>query len=237
MMRSKKIAVILILMLILFGLAIIFVTGQDLLGYEGQPNNQYFLSAPEITRDLAIGQTFEAPVDGLHRIDVVLRSYNRRNTHPVTFYLKPSIDSQEVIYQESFNASEVRNNQWRTFEFSPILDSAGKSYYFYLESPDSVEGNAITVGGAQGGDFYNDGATYLTADYLGEHPTIVLADVAFRTYYGLSFKEKISILVQRMVENKPLVWGDIRFYMLLTGLYVVILVGVFIELVKLALRG
>jgi hypothetical protein len=40
-----------------------------------------------------------------------------------------------------------------------------------------------------------------------------------------------------MVENKPLVWGDIRFYMLLTGLYVVILVGVFIELVKLALRG
>jgi hypothetical protein len=195
------------------------------------------LPAPEITDDLVIGQTFEAPVDGLRRIDVVLRTYNRRNTHPVTFYLKPSIDSEDVIYQETFNASEVRNNQWRTFEFSPVLDSAGKSYYFYFESPDSVEGNAITVGGAQGGDFYNDGATYLTADYLGGDPTIVLADVAFRTYYGLSLKEKVSILGQRLVENKPFIWGDIRFYMFLAVLYVLILLGAFIELAKLARRG
>ena len=221
----------LISILLLGGLITIVIKGLDLLGYEGQLINFYhqpISDALEIKGDLAIGQTFLAPVDGLQRIDVVLRTYGRRNTHDVTFYLKQSLDSPEVIYQETFDASEIRNNSWRTFEFPPIPDSAGRTFFFYFASPDSVKGDAITVGGGLG-DLYNGGNAYLG-------PVPADADMAFRTYYGLSPSEKLAILGERLVENKPSVWSDIRFYLLLAGLYALILLLAFVELIRLAQR-
>jgi hypothetical protein len=231
MRLTKKVSISLISILFLGGLITIVIKGLDLLGYEGQPINFYhqpISDALEIKGDLAIGQTFLAPVDGLQRIDVVLRTYGRRNTHDVTFYLKQSLDSPEVIYQETFNASEIRNNSWRTFEFPPIPDSAGRAFFFYFASRDSVKGDAITVGGALG-DLYNGGNAYLG-------PVPADADMAFRTYYGLSPSEKLAILGERLVENKPSVWSDIRFYLLLAGLYVLILLLAFVELIRLAQR-
>lgn len=231
MRLTKKMSISLISILLLAGLITIVIKGLDLLGYEGQLINLYhqpISDALEIKGDLAIGQTFLAPVDGLQRIDVVLRTYGRRNTHDVTFYLKQSLDSPEVIYQETFDASEIRNNSWRTFEFPPIPDSAGRTFFFYFASPDSVKGDAITVGGALG-DLYNGGNAYLG-------PVPADADMAFRTYYGLSPGEKLAILGERLVENKPSVWSDIRFYLLLAGLYVLILLVAFVELIRLAQR-
>jgi hypothetical protein len=231
MRLTKKMSISLISILLLGGLITIVIKGLDLLGYEGQLINFYhqpISDALEIKGDLAIGQTFLAPVDGLQRIDVVLRTYGRRNTHDVTFYLKQSLDSPEVIYQETFDASEIRNNSWRTFEFPPIPDSAGRTFFFYFASPDSVKGDAITVGGALG-DLYNGGNAYLG-------PVPADADMAFRTYYGLSPSEKLAILGERLVENKPSVWSDIRFYLLLAGLYVLILLLAFVELIRLAQR-
>jgi hypothetical protein len=231
MRLTKKMSISLISILLLGGLITIVIKGLDLLGYEGQLINFYHhpvSDALEIKGDLAIGQTFLAPVDGLQRIDVVLRTYGRRNTHDVTFYLKQSLDSPEVIYQETFDASEIRNNSWRTFEFPPIPDSAGRTFFFYFASPDSVKGDAITVGGALG-DLYNGGNAYLG-------PVPADADMAFRTYYGLSPSEKLAILGERLVENKPSVWSDIRFYLLLAGLYALILLLAFVELIRLAQR-
>jgi len=118
----------------------------------------------------------------------------------------------------------VWNQQWRKFEFPPIVDSAGKTYFFYLASPNSVTGNAISVGGATG-DFYNDGVTYLA---IGP----AQGDLAFRTYYNLSIREKLSLLGQRITENKPSIWGDLNFYLLLLALYGLIILRVFVELFK-----
>lgn len=230
-MHKKKTIGFLIVISFLVGLFFIFTTALDRLGYEGQPINyeQFIFDTLEIRGDLIIGQTFLAPVDNLQRIDVILRNYGRQNTHDVTFYLKQSPDSPKVLYQETFNASEItRSNQWRTFEFPPILNSAGKSYFFYFVSPDSVAGDAITVGGGLG-DLYKDGSAYLG-------PVPARGDLAFRTYYGLSTSEKLSMLAQRLVENKPSIWGDIRFYILLLVLYGLISLRIFVELIKLAQR-
>lgn len=227
-MRAQKLAIISISILPVIGLALIFITGLNLLGYEGQPVNQYHIElsdAFEIKGEVIIGQTFVAPLNGLRRIDVAFRTYGRKNTRAVTFYLKQSPDSADIIYQETFNASEIGDNQWRTFEFPPVPDSAGKTFFFYLASPDSVFGDAITVGGGPG-DFYKNGSAY-----LGYVPT--QADLAFRTYYGLSAGQKLSILEKRIVENKPSIWGDIRFYILLLALYALIMVRVWAEIMKL----
>lgn len=229
--HRQRLATILMSLFLLVGLAWILIKAVDLLGYEGQLVNQDITAVSdqfELKSNVTIGQTFVAPQDGLHRIDVVLRTFGRRNTHDVTFYLKEFLESPDIIYQETFNASEIWENQWRTFQFSPIPDSAGKTYFFYFASPTSVGGDAITVGGAEG-DFYNQGSAYLGQI---EAP----ADLAFRTYYGLSFNQKLSILQERIVQDKPSIWGDIRFYILLLILYVLLLIRMFVEIVKLAQR-
>ncbi len=227
-MIGKQTINLTILTLLVGGLTLILVTGLDNLGHAGQIVNYENLDMTglEIKGDFILGQTFLAPADGLHRIDVILRTYERRNMHDVTFYLKQSPDSPEILYQETFNAATVGNNRWRRFEFSPIPDSAGKRYFFYLASPNSVDGDAISVGGATG-DFYNDGITHLA---IGP----AQGDLAFRTYYNLSPGEKLAMLGQRLTEDKPSIWGDINFYVLLLTLYVLILlrisVGFFKEL-------
>jgi len=225
-MRRQTITLVVIAFLGV-GLTLIIIKGLDLLGYEGQLVNHDHLPISEqfeIKGDVTIGQTFFAPQNGLHRIDLLFRTFGRRNTHDVTFYLKPGLDSPDIIYQETFNASDVGNNRWRTFEFPPIPNSAGKSYFFYLASPNSVAGNAITLGGGSG-DFYEDGAAHVG-------PMPMQADVAFRTYYGLSTQEKLSTLADRVVEDKPSIWGDIRFYILLVILYLLLMMRIFVELLK-----
>lgn len=225
-MTAKQIVNLIILLLISGGLALIVITGFDNLGHAGQIVNYENLDMTglEIQGDFILGQTFLAPRDGLQRIDVMLRTYERQNTHDVTVYLKQSPDSPEVLYQETFNAATVWNNRWRRFEFPPIPDSAGKTYFFYLASPDSVAGDAISVGGATG-DFYDHGITYLA---IGP----AQGDLAFRTYYNLSTSKKLTMLGQRLVEDKPSLWGDINFYLLLLALYGLILLRIFIELFK-----
>lgn len=231
MMDIRKVIIGLIVISLLAGLIVVLLQGLGRMGFEGQLSNDYYLATSdilEIKGDATIGQTFLAPIDGLQRIDVALRTYGRKNTHDVTFYLKPSLDSPEVIYQETFNASEIRDKSWRTFEFPPIQDSEGQTYFFYFASPDSVKGDAITVGGALR-DLYSRGSAYLG-------PVPADADVAFRTYYGLSLRQKLGILGQRLVESKPSVWGEVRFYLVLAGLYVLILLLAFVEIIKLAQR-
>ncbi len=227
-MTKKAVVLTFISLLLLAGLPLIFINGLDQLGCEGNLVNHYNLPMPavlEIKGDFTLGQTFTAPRNGLQEIDVALRTYDRHNTHNVTFYLKQSPDSPQVIYQETFNAGEARDYPWRAFKFTPIPDSVGKTYYFYFTSPDSVTGNAISTGGAQG-DFYNGGTAY-----FGPLPTE--ADLAFCTYYGLSITEKLSILGQRIVENKPSIWSNLHFYGLLLALYVLILLRVFVEIIRL----
>ena len=224
----KKIAIILVSLLILVGLLLIFVQSLDVLGYEGNLVNHYYYPIPdsfEIKGNFIIGQTFTAPLNNLQRIDVAFRTFGRRNTHDVTFYLKPAPESSEIIYQETFNASEVSDYRWRTFLFPPIPDSAGKSFFFYFASPDSVSGDAITVGGAQG-DWYNGGTAY-----FGSLPTD--ADTAFLTYYGLTPREKLTLLSQEIIKAKPSLWSDVRFYLLLLLLYVLILLRIFVKMIKL----
>lgn len=225
---KKKMTILLLNLGIPLGLIFITVQGLNGWGYEGNLVNHYHLPVSkvlEIKGEAVIGQTFSAPVNGLQRIDVALRTYGRRNTHNLTFYLKPSLDSPTIIYQETFNAADIKDNQWRTFHFSPIPDSAGRTFFFYFASPESVNGNAITVGGDLG-DWYNGGNAY-----FGSTPAD--ADIAFRTYYGLALDEQLSLLAQRIVEAKPSIWGDRRLYLLLLVLYALILLRIFVELVKL----
>ena len=228
----KRFSLIILLVLALTGLAAVAVSFSRQLACEGQliNNNVNPTTPQQIAGDRIIGQSFVAPRPNLNRIDLFFQAHGRKNTHDVTLRLlaAPENGSNPLqgleLYRTTFNAADVSDLSWRTFTFPPIPDSGGKPYFIALESPQSTEGNAVTVGGIER-DVYTAGSAFLG-------PVPVPADITFRTCYALSIAEKLSILGQQLIKNRPSLWGDLRFYLLLLLLYLLILLGIFVKLIK-----
>ena len=204
-------------LLTLVALLVIGVRSLALLGYEGQFVNEIKPGpATALVGGLELGQTFVAPRAGLDRIDVLLYGYRRPNTQPVTFHLrKDGAEQDEVRF--TFNAGEVWGWRWRSFRFEPLADSAGQTYYFFFDSPTSTPDDALTMGGVEG-DLYPNGTALING-----HPAF--ADAAFKTFYAdVSLTDKLSALVTRITQAKPSIWGDVRFYVLLVSLYLLLVI-------------
>ncbi|MEA3346429.1 MAG: hypothetical protein U9Q78_09365 [Chloroflexota bacterium] len=134
----------------------------------------------EIRGSRTVGQTFVASHDELSRVDVQLATYARRNTQPVIFHLRSAPSASTDIATIAFEAEEVRDNAYRPFRFSPITDSEGRSFYFFLESPTSEPGDAITMWHSPD-DVYEEGELYINGRRQG-------GDLAFRTYYNYTLE-------------------------------------------------
>lgn len=168
--------------------------------------------AGQIVGGETVGQTFLARYNHLHRIDVFMSTYARANTHEVIFHLKTGPDAPDDILSLSFNASRVEDYAYRSFTFPPIPDSAGQTFYFYIESPSSVEGDAVTAW-IQPQDLYPQGTLFRNGAPAG-------GDLHFQAHYQGSYWDKATALLNRLVENKPSIWGEKWFYVLLATLTV-----------------
>jgi len=98
-----------------------------------------------ITAKRYIGQTFVARRDNLHRVDVLVSTYDRRNTRDVIFHLKESPTASDDLVTVCLNASLLTNDDYAHFIFEPQVGSSGKSFYFCIESPESVRGDAVAL--------------------------------------------------------------------------------------------
>ncbi len=224
-LRLRAVVIALLLLLALAGLAATGLSALNQLACEGQPiiNNEAPTADQQIWGEAIIGQDFVAPRDGLNRIDLILQTYGRRNTHDVTLRLlavPPDIDHplhSPEIFRATFNASTVRDRAWRSFSLPPIPDSGGKTYLITLQSPQSEPGNAITVGGIER-DLYQPGGAYFG-------PVPVQADIAFRTCYRISTAQKLQLLARQITAHRPGPWGHTGFYLLLLVIYALLLAG------------
>ncbi|GAB4545033.1 MAG: hypothetical protein Kow0063_38950 [Anaerolineae bacterium] len=203
----------------LTGMGLILRQSLELLGYEGQLVSAIGLwddiEAIEVRGETTLGQTFVAPHSGLNRIDVMLFDYGRQNTQPVIFHLRESPEAATDLFAQTFSASDVHGLAWHTFVFPPLPESEGKSYFFYLESPTSSPGDAITFGGSLR-NLYAKGSAYLNRQAIPE------ADLAFRTYYAdITAAQKIQMLFARLAAHKPAPWGNPHFYGGLFGVYLI----------------
>ena len=221
--------------LALVGLIVIGYSLLRQLGCEGQMVNISYTPSPqqEIRGEQSVGQTFVAPRNDLNRVDVLLQSYGRQNTRDVTFRLLEipgganDLSQTEEIYNTTFNAQAARNQTWYTFRFPPVANSAGKTYLLVLQSPTSEPGNAITVGGIDE-DKYPLGSAF-----VGPQP--IFGDITFRACFQLSAAEKFQFLATQLTQNRPGLWGNITFYVLSLGIYLLLLIGFFWRLVKFVL--
>lgn len=181
-------------------------------------NNQ---PAGEVQGSFTVGQTFFSPYPGLYRIDVLLATYNRSNSGQITFDLTPGPKDRTSLVSIGFDASQVEDNRIRSFEFSPMNDSAGTTYFFYLEAPASRPGNAITAW-TDSHNPYPEGMAY-----LGGNP--VENDLAFVAYFQPSPWQLADIYLDRLARGKPGLWGNKAFYAVISLVYLALL-GTFLAL-------
>lgn len=158
-----------------------------------------------------VGQSFFSPSSGLYRIDLLLGTYARRNTRDILFHLLEAPDSQKELATIRFNAREVEDNAYFSLVFPPVGDSANKTLFFYLESPESTSSNSITIRSTSE-DLYPEGMMYVNG-------TPKAGDLAFAAYYKGNPLEAAALVLQRLTANQPYFWGDRNFYLLLATLY------------------
>lgn len=136
----------------------------------------------EITGNVTVGQTFLAPYSNLHAIEILLATYNRVNTGGVVFHLRSTPLSTVDLYSINMPVDKIKNNKFCLFSFDPIKDSKGRSFYFFIDSPNSTPGNAITIWYNKK-DAYSDGQAY-------ENGLPLSGDLAFRAHFFSSIHAK-----------------------------------------------
>ena len=169
----------------------------------------------EIERSTHVGQQFTAPFPGLHRVQVALDPATAHAARRVTFHLKTGPLAQEDLWTADLSTSEVQDGVPHGFEFPPMRNSKGRTIYFYLDSPDSAPGDAITARYSPAAIL--DGASA----YLDGQP--VAGDLQFDTFYAPRTRDKIDLLLTRMAEGRPYLFGTKGVFVSLAAVYILTL--------------
>ncbi|MDM8527920.1 hypothetical protein QUF58_06845 [Anaerolineales bacterium HSG24] len=230
---SKKTYLAILLLASLSAMGLIFTNMLNQLGCEGQYINYNTLPSDhiQIWDDIVAGQSFVAQQNNLNRVDLLFHTYWRTNTKDIIITLMEMSDANTypestlLLHQTTFNAAILRNESWYSFIFPNISNSQGKTYLITVKSPTSYEGNAITLGGIDT-DVYPMGTTFLTGILVPNQ------EFTFRICYAMTIGEKIQRLSHQITNDRPMAWGTVLFYILLFGLYALLLPLFIWQLVK-----
>jgi len=155
-----------------------------------------------------VGQTFVADYGGLQRVQIRLAG-NPGEGGRLTFHLRTSPEVSEDIVRLS---ASVEGDMWHTFQFPPVRDSAGRSFYFFLGAPASSEEGTLALWGAREDAYPQGEAVIQGAEGQAR-------DLTFRLGYCLPPLERMKVAVGRFAGAKPSVWGDPRLYLVLALAY------------------
>ena len=90
-------------------------------------------------------QSFEATEDHLSAVAVRFGTYARLNTQEIVFRLFDERALEAPLREVSVNASLARDGAFHAFRFAPVEESKGRRFRFSLQSPSSIEGDAVTL--------------------------------------------------------------------------------------------
>ena len=166
----------------------------------------------EIYGDIQIGQTFLAEYDGLSGIDVLMATYNRKNTGEFIFHLKDHISRKEDLYNCRIDISQIKDNTYFNFKFPKIKNLKGEKVYFYIEAPHSQPGNAITIW-SNSKDSYKEGEKIVNG--ISSE-----GDLAFKTKYSPGLKSGFNEFLGKITQNKPSPLNKKSFYVVLILLFI-----------------
>lgn len=108
------------------------------------------------------GQRFQAARANLCGIELLVGTFARINTGDLVLRLRPSPGAIEDLARATVPAVALHDGAFYRFGCPPIADSAGRVFYVFVESPNSVHGDAVTLWARKGrlghaGGRYEDG--------------------------------------------------------------------------------
>jgi hypothetical protein len=174
---------------------------------------------------LKVEQSFVASQPGLYRVALLLARQGPTNRSPVVFHLKEGAEATADLATVTIHASHLedvttmarRPYVYQSFSFSPIPDSAGKTFSFRVQSPQSPADDPLLVR-YQAGDVYPEGAMSIDGSAID-------GDLAFRAYYTKGFLGNAALLLERLVEHRPFPWGSKAFYVAILVVYLMLFAG------------
>ncbi len=171
--------------------------------------------SPELVGSTQVGQAWTAPLPGLYRIEVALQPPATGAAEPLTFHLRAGVDATSDLWTETIDPGQITAGVPYAFEFEPVRDSEGQTFYFFLESPVSRPDEAVRV--VYGPASVLDGAgAYIDGQQ-------VTGNLVFQTRYSLRTRDKIGLLLNRLTQGRPYILGTKGFYVGLAVVYTVLL--------------
>jgi len=210
MRKRRFIAWIFILAVIVSAIILFSLTLPRKVAVPNQLKND--MPAGEIYGEMEIGQTFEAKGNNLSAIEVLLATYNRKNTGEFIFHLQEEPGSKEDLFNYKGDISKLKDNKYFRFRFPEIKTSKAKEFYFYLEAPQSRPGNAVTIW-SNSEDLYREGEKMVDGGSAQ-------GDLVFKTLYDLGLRGNLGVFLNEITQNKPSPLNKKLFYIALILLFV-----------------
>ena len=161
----------------------------------------------EIYGEKKIGQTFFCDKDEMDRIDVLLATYARINSGKIIFHLREKNENND-IRTITIDAKYVKDTKYHQFIFEPIENSKNTSYEFYLTSPDSSPGNAVTIWSTQENSYDGGDAT------INDRP--INGDLNFKVFHTFDTSDFVSTFFWRLSQ-------DISFLIVYLSMIIILL--------------
>lgn len=162
---------------------------------------------PELLARQTFGQTFISESANLYRVELATATFDRLNVCTVIFHLRSDLQATRDLAMVTMPCADIQNDRPTEVRFPAQVDSKGKSYYFFMESPDAAPGNAISVM-INEVDRYPSGSAYQNGQMARADITFTAYSQENYTFAGVmgSFIEKIGM--------DP-VFGTIHFLLLM----------------------
>lgn len=97
----------------------------------------------EIFGDHVVSQRFTTDKNDFAAIELLFATYDRTNQATITVALQDERNATIATWRVS--ADQIRDNAWRRFYFTPIVNSAGKTFTISVRSDAVTADNAVTV--------------------------------------------------------------------------------------------
>lgn len=146
---------------------------------------------------VSVGQSFTAKHDNLNQIKIHVNNSTLKYKLPVYFVIKENPKGNNVLARLNFSGENIGTDYWLPIKFAPIPNTKGKTLYFELSTPKSLD-IGIEVRRSKE-DFYSFGNVFL-------NQTTASGDLGFKIYYKVGvldfFRDSLSDFYTKAVSDK-----------------------------------
>lgn len=196
-------------------LTLFFLTGCSRLETTQEIGGETFV----LNKDKPVGQSFTAKNDGLNMIKLWVNNPNLTNHSPLVFHLRKE-GEEEDLARISFSGDNIGASSWLPLKFSPIFNSNGGKFYFFIEQLKISEREKSIEFSRSVENVYPSGNAF-----VNHEPSD--GDLTFRSYYYLSFQRFWLVSLQEFWQRFLSDSSFAIFYFALVLILVILIIKFF----------